>query len=81
LTENKIPNRTFSSYIPGYNVSPFFWICLEKTKIKYPGQRLLGRYFIISLFVLWFRNLERAGSFNIFQKNKLLTCLCKFLLK
>jgi hypothetical protein len=45
LTENKIPNRTFASYIPGYNVSKkqsCFKICLEEVKRQDFGTRFLG---------------------------------------
>lgn len=63
LTENKIPNRTFSSYIPGYHVSNF---ChrklsfLEKRKEQDPCSWILGGYSSITLRAIRSRNMERA---------------------
>ena len=63
LTENKIPNRTFSSYIPGYHVSNFChrkFYSLEKRKEQDPCSWILGGYSSITLRAIRSGDLERA---------------------
>lgn len=54
LVANKIPNRTFASYIPGYHVSylnhSLSRVCLvEKRKEPHFGAWFLGRHLVITL--------------------------------